>query len=356
MENSDNRQRFTQLAETIGITPSSVPTFIWCGEYHTGYQSDDTTGQKLVKRLGDCYEGHYGERPSGWVTEEEFGSEGKAEDKARIDLPWFDSLDASRYSLPTLAVILGGLDAFNPCAFFVLLFLLSLLVNTRSRRRMLFVGGLFVVTSGFVYFAFMAAWLNVFQLVDGISAITLVAGSIAIVIGILGIKEYFHFQQGVSLSLSPGRKAELFRRMRGLLNTEHLSTVLFGTMALALAANSYEILCTMGLPMVFTRILTLEQLSASQYYGYLVLYNLVYVSPLAIIVGLFVASMGRRKLSEGEGRFLKLLSGAMMGGLGLVLVASPEQLTNPLRATLLIVATVLVTFGVHYFYQRQRKR
>jgi len=127
-------------------------------------------------------------------------------------------------------------------------------------------------------------------------------------------------------------------------------------MALALAANSYEVLCTMGLPMVFTRILTLEQLSASQYYGYLVLYNLVYVSPLAIIVGLFVASMGRRKLSEGEGRFLKLLSGAMMGGLGLVLVSSPEQLTNPLRATLLIVATVLVTFGVHYFYQRQRKR
>jgi hypothetical protein len=273
----------------------------------------------------------------------------------RIEIPWLGSLDPPGYSLPVMAVVLGSLDAFNPCAFFVLLFLLSLLVNSRSRKRMLLIGGLFVTVSGLVYFAFMAAWLNLFQLLGGVQAITLAAGLIAVAIGLINIKDYFRMRQGLSLSLTEDHKSRLFNRMRRLLGTDHTPTLLLGTLALAVAANSYELLCTMGLPMVFTRILTLEQLPALQYYAYLALYNLVYVMPLVIIVGLFVVTMGRRKLSEAEGRFLKLLSGVMMGGLGLVLVISPDLLSQPLLAIVLIVAAIAVSLAVQLFYRKRLK-
>jgi hypothetical protein len=108
--------------------------------------------------------------------------------------------------------------------------------------------------------------------------------------------------------------------------------------------------------MVFTRILTLEQLPNLQYYAYLALYNLVYVLPLAVIVGLFVATMGRRKLSDGEGRFLKLLSGTMMSGLGLVLVLSPEWLSHPLIAVLLIGGAIVISFVVQLLYRSRIKQ
>jgi len=106
----------------------------------------------------------------------------------------------------------------------------------------------------------MAAWLNLFQILGSVKLITLAAGIIAVLIGLINIKDYFWLKQGVSLSLGDGSKERLFGRMRGLLTTDRLPTLLAGTLVLTVAANSYELLCTMGLPMMFTRILILEQL------------------------------------------------------------------------------------------------
>jgi uncharacterized membrane protein HdeD (DUF308 family) len=121
---------------------------------------------------------------------------------------------------------------------------------------------------------------------------------------------------------------------------------LIGTMTLALAANAYELLCTAGFPMVFTRILTLNELSPAAHYLYLALYNLVYVLPLLAIVVVFVVTLGARKLTENEGRILKLLSGLMMLGLGAVLLIAPDTLSQPLTAVVLIAAALVVTAGL----------
>jgi uncharacterized membrane protein HdeD (DUF308 family) len=128
--------------------------------------------------------------------------------------------------------------------------------------------------------------------------------------------------------------------------------MLTGTVVLALAANAYELLCTAGFPLVFTRILTLADLSAPAYYAYLALYNLVYVLPLLVIVIIFVVTLGARKLKEGKGRMLKLLSGLMMLGLGLVLLLAPEAFSHPLTALTLIVAALAVTALVAWSARR----
>ena len=83
------------------------------------------------------------------------------------------------------------------------------------------------------------------------------------------------------------------------------------------------------LPQVFTRVLTLNDLAPGAYYGYLVLYNLVYILPLLTIVLVFTLTLGSRKLSEDQGRVLKLLSGLMMLALGVLMLVAPERLGDP---------------------------
>ena len=129
--------------------------------------------------------------------------------------------------------------------------------------------------------------------------------------------------------------------MRGLVGAERLPAMLAGAFALAVVANAYELLCTAGFPMVFTRLLTLEQLEPMAYYAYLALYCVVYVIPLLVIVSLFVMTLGRRKLSEREGRILKLVSGLMMVGLGALLLIDPALLSN-LGVTVLLLTTALL--------------
>lgn len=353
VEHPENRQHFFDMGRQLGMTPNSVPTFMWCGQSLVGFDTMQTTGQQLLGGLAACYQERFGRLP-GDLQFSAAQIDAQASKDTTVELPWLGSLDPRQFSLPVLAVVLGGLDAFNPCAFFVLLFLLSLLVNTRSRSRMLLVGGVFVLTSGLVYFAFMAAWLNLFQLLGGVRLVTLAAGALALLLGLLNVREYYLGRDGPSLGISDDNRQRLFRRMRGLLDTRRLSALLPGALLLALAANSYELLCTLGLPMVFTRVLTLEQLPAWHYYGYLALYNLVYVIPLVLIVLLFVLSMGRRKLSESEGRFLKLLSGHMMGGLGLFLLLAPDRLGQPIWAVALIALAILLTVLVHLWRRSQR--
>jgi hypothetical protein len=193
---------------------------------------------------------------------------------------------------------------------------------------MLLVGGTFVLISGMLYFLFMAAWLNLFLLVGSLGWINLAAGLLAVTIGLFGIKDFWFALRGPSLSIPEDAKPKLFNRMRDLLTAERFPLLLLGTALLAIAANSYELLCTAGFPMVYTRVLTLRQLDSMEYYLYLLLYNFIYIIPLLLIVVAFVVTLGKRKLTLKEGRLLKLLSGMMMLGLGMVLLLKPELLNN----------------------------
>jgi hypothetical protein len=254
------------------------------------------------------------------------------------------SVDINELSLPVFTLIIAGLDAFNPCAFFILLFLLSLLVHARSRKRMLLVGMTFIFISGVIYFLFMAAWLNIFLLIGSMPYITFFAGLVAFSIGIMNARDYFSLHQKATLSIPKSAKPGLFKRMGGLLSADKLPTLLAGTVTLAIAVNSYELLCTAGFPMVYTRTLTMHQLDSSTYYLYLALYNFIYIIPLTVIVGFFTLTLGAKKLSKNQGRLLKLLSGIMMILLGGILIFAPDLLNNLFTGIgLLVIATLLVT-------------
>jgi len=345
-----NARFYYETALSLGTKALSVPGFVFCRQVLIGYDTAETTGAEIAKALEACHERRLanptaseGAAPTGTVSAT--GAQTSlAEEKAgtKVNLPFIGMVDVQAFSLPVLTLVLAGMDAFNPCAFFVLLFLLSLLVHAKSRARMAIVGGTFVLFSGLVYFVFMAAWLNVFLIAGELRVITLIAGLLALTVAALNIKDFFWFKEGPSLSIPESAKPGLFKRMRGIVATGSLGPMLASTVLLAIVANSYELLCTAGFPMVYTRVLTLAQLETWQYYAWLAAYNVIYVIPLLAIVIVFVKTMGARKLSESEGRILKLVSGFMMLGFGLLLLLAPQLLTNPLASILVLLVAVAV--------------
>jgi hypothetical protein len=334
---------YVAMAESVGQRAEAVPALIFCGEMHVGWDSPAGTGAFLRQRLDACRERvAAGQGPVAGAA-------------AHPALPATAGLDLEALSLPALTLALAGLDAFNPCAFFVLLFLLGLLAHQKDRRRMLIIGGIFVLFSGLMYFAFMAAWLNLFQLMRGLAWVTAAAGGLAVLIGLVNVKDFFAFGKGPSLSIPEGRKADLYRRGRAVLAAGSLPTMLAATVVLAVAANFYELLCTAGFPMVYTRLLTLHALSDASRYLYLALYNLIYVLPLLAIVIAFAFSMGRRQLTERQGRLLKLLSGLMMLGLGALLLLAPERLAS-LKAAFGLVGLALLATALAAYLTRPARR
>ena len=310
------------MASALGQQAQSVPAFLYCGNMQVGWGGGDISSESLLGDLEDC------RRRA--VAGETIAPGGKpaTDGKPVVHLPILGALDAGALSLPVLTVLIAGMDAFNPCAFFVLLFLLSLLVHQQDRRRMALIGGVFVLVSGLMYFAFMAAWLGLFRIMGSLPWVNAAAGALALLIGLVNTKDFFAFKAGVSLSIPDSRKADIFRRGRAILAAGSLPAMLAAATLLAVAANFYELLCTAGFPMIYTRLLTLQVASPAQHLGYLAFYNVIYVLPLLLIVFAFVRTLGARRLSEREGRLLKLLSGLMMLGLGILLLAAPERLNN----------------------------
>jgi len=339
---------FAELAQITGNRIQGIPTFFICGRMVVGYSEVAGTGATLLRLAEAC-------RKQAIRGKATIGGAG-APETSRIRIPFLGTLALSELSVPILTLALGSLDAFNPCAFFVLLTLLGLMVHGRSRSRMLLIGGVFVLFSGGIYFLFMTAWLNLFVLLEGIRTVTVAAALVALAVGALNIKDYFALGRGPSLSIPQKGKSGLFARMRGLLSAESLPAMVMGTAVLAIAANAFELLCTSGFPMVYTRILTLSVESPAARYFYLALYNVAYVLPLLFIVIAFAATLGARKLSEAQGRRLKLMSGMMMASLGLVLLIIPEALTNIILAVSLLAAALLVAFVTDLTTEYFRRR
>ncbi len=243
-----------------------------------------------------------------------------------IPLPYFGTLSVSEVGLPAFTFAVGLVDGFNPCAMWVLVFLLSVLVNIRDRWKIITIAGTFVVVSGLAYFAFMAAWLNLFMLIGIARPVQIALGVFAIGIGLINIKDFVAFKKGISLSIPESSKPGLYRRVREIVNAKYLTAAITGAIILAVVVNMIELLCTAGLPALYTQILAMQQLPPWEDYLYLGLYISAYMLDDTLLLAVVVLTLSHRKLQEREGRWLKLLSGLVIFALGLVMVLRPAWL------------------------------
>ena len=307
--------RLVALGTQHGVEHLGVPAFHVRGRLVIGFAGPETTGAELTALLDTPVAGTAGEPPGRAVGAVE-----------TIEVPFYGRVSVRDLGLPAFTVVLGLLDGFNPCAMWVLLFVLSLLVNLHDRVKMAVIGGTFVLVSGIVYFAFMAAWLNLF-LLAGVSRVTeVLLGLIAGIVGALNVKDAVAAGRGPSLAIPASARPGIYARVRAVVMAEHPGAALGGVIVLAVLVNVVELLCTAGFPAVYTRILTLHELPVWKYYGYLALYNVAYVLDDGLMLALAVVTLSRRKLQERAGRWLKLVSGGVMLGLGAVLILRPTWL------------------------------
>ncbi len=325
--------RLKDLAARFDVRTLGVPAFYLRGQLIIGFIDGRTTGARLKALLDRPPDGETAEPPAGACLPDTLRNCDHAEAAApsqteSVETPWMGRLNAHDLGLPLFTVVIGLLDGFNPCAMWALLFLLSLLVNLQDRVKMALVAGTFVAISGLVYFAFMAAWLNLFLLIGLSRTVQVILGGAASLIGMMNLKDFVALGRGPSLSIPEAAKPGFYAGIRRVLQAEHLGGALIGVAALAVLVNLIELLCTAGFPAVYTQILALHSLAWWEYYGYLALYNLAYMLDDSLVVAIAVVTLGRRKLEEREGRWLKFASGAVMLGLGVILILKPEWLAN----------------------------
>lgn len=306
------RQRLQQLARERGVSAVGVPAFLIGDQLTIGWDDEATTGVALRRALGlDAARAPPGATP---VPDE-------------VDAPIVGRLSATRLGLPLFTLALGLLDGFNPCAMWALLLILALLAGLRDRRRMLLIGGTFVLVGGVLYFAFMAAWLELFLLVGFSRAIQVALGAVAVGVGLVNLKDFVAFGRGPTLGIPESAKSGIYARMRRVVTAEHLGAALLAVAGLSVMVNTVELLCTAGLPTLYTQILGARGLGRPAYYAYLALYNAAYVFDDLLILAIAVTTLSRPTLQERAGRWLKLLSGAVMLLLGLVLIFRPSWLS-----------------------------
>ncbi len=253
-------------------------------------------------------------------------------------VPEISVLDfAERHAFPIFTVVLALFDGFNPCAFAVLAILLSLLTYSKSRTMMTLIGLIFILTSGVMYFLFIMMILTLrTEMLSGYQHVMrLAVGAVALVAGLINLKDFFWFKKGVSLTISEQRMGHLTRKMKevtdGIKDADtgwKILLAVLGTISLAIIVNFIELGCTLILPVQYIEVLITNYGENLTVYHmlYTALYCAVYIIPLLVILGSFLYTFKSDRMTEREGRVLKLVSGSIMVALGLILIFVPELL------------------------------
>jgi len=316
----DALARLNDISRRAGIVQPGVPTIRIGGELIVGFDTPATTGAQVraVLEHGKPSVAIGGASVCGVADE----TACKAPREDSIEIPLIGrKISVEEAGLPLFTIVIGLLDGFNPCSMWVLILMISMLATLGDRLKMLAIAGTFVAIEGIAYFAFMAAWLNLFLLVGLSRASEIAIALLAIVAGAINLKDFFAWGRGVTLSIPASAKPGIYARVRAVLHAERLGPALVGAAVLAVLVQIVELLCTSGFPALYTRILTLRQLDTATYYGYLLLYNLMYMLDDIVVLAVGIVTLSHRRLQEKEGRVLKLVAGLVMLGLGAYLLA-----------------------------------
>jgi len=325
----ENIKKLEQAAEILGVNVQGVPFTVIGDKTFVGF-AEGVTEVAIESRIKECLADVC---PDSLAVLEQTTAVKPNEIAvasstvpALISVPLFGQLDLSNFPLPLLTIVLGGLDGFNPCAMWTLIFLISLLLGMADRRRMWILGGAFIVASALVYFAFMAAWLNLILFLGFVVWIRLVIGLLALGGGGWSLWGAYTKPAGTCDVTSGERQQRIFEKLRQIVSEQHFGLALIGIILLAFAVNLVELVCSAGLPAVYTQVLALNHLPAWQYYLYLGGYILIFMLDDLLV---FVASMWALRLTGLSTRYsywAKIIGGIVMVIIGLLLIFRPEIL------------------------------
>jgi len=304
----------SEMLEDLGVkNEPAFPITIFGKQVFGGWESEETTGKEIEMAMQKCLAGNC---PQGVSIEP----------SDEIVLPIIGEIRPSSYSLTSLAVILGLVDGFNPCAMWVLVYLISLIATLKDKKRIWLLVGSFVLASGVLYFLFMTAWLNAFLLIGYVRPVTIAIGLVALGGGILQTKEFLKTKGAIVCEVTDEEsRKKTMTKIQKIVSSPITWGTIAGIVALAFVVNSIEFACSAAIPAIFTHVLSLSNLSTFQYYGYILLYDFLFMLDDLIIFGTAAFAM-TSSLGDRYVKYSRPVGGTILIILGALLLFAPNLL------------------------------
>jgi len=325
LSDKKNLEIFKQTLEKLNVENSAVPFLVIGQKYVLGWRSEEKTGPIIEETIKCAIETGCPDVVGELISSVSFKTN-ESSIPETLKLPIFGEIKTKNLSLPLLSVVFGTLDGFNPCAMWVLVFLISFLLGMKDRKRMWILGATFLFVSALAYFLFMAAWLKLILFVGAIFWVRLAIAAVAVGAGIYNLKEYFKNKAGVCDVTSESKKQKIIERIKKAVRQKSFLLAIIGIILLAFSVNLVELICSAGLPVVFTQILALSNLKTWQYYLYMLIYIFLYMLDDMIV---FIVAMLTLKIVAKTNKYTHyshLIGGILMIIIGLLLVFKPSWL------------------------------
>ncbi len=326
----ENLHVLQHVGEALGVEIRGVPFTVIGKTYLVGWYDEKSSGATLESAINSAITVGCEDVVGDILETEKTGCQEQPQKgkgiPEKIKIPIYGEIGIKNISLPALTVLLGAIDGFNPCAMWVLIFLISLLLGMQDKRRMWVLGVTFIITSAFVYFLFMAAWLNLFLFLGFVIWVRIIIGGVALASGWYNIREYVVNKDATCLVEGDEKKKKVFEKLKEITEKKNFWLALAGVITLAFAVNLVELICSAGLPAVYTQVLALSNLPTWQYYVYLFFYILVFMFDDLLI---FIAAMVTLEIvgaTNKYSRYSHLIGGIVMVIIGLLMWFKPVWL------------------------------
>lgn len=331
--NKENALLLKKVGSFLSADIGGVPFSVIGDEYFVGY-ADGVTSEEIESRIKKCASGACPDRVADIINSnngnkqnlEKEATPKKSDSEKIISLPIIGKIDAYKFSLPILTVVMGLLDGFNPCAMWALLFLISLLLGMKDRKRMWILGTAFIVVSAAVYFLFMSAWLNLILFLGFVVWVRIMIGILALLGGSYSLKEFLENRGDVCKVANKESRKKVFQKLKNIATKNSFWMALGGIAVLAFMVNLVELICSAGLPAVYTQVLALNDLAKWQYYLYILLYVFFFMLDDLFIFFMAMITLEMTGMSTKYSKYSQLVGGLIMIMIGLLLIFKPEWL------------------------------
>lgn len=241
-------------------------------------------------------------------------------------VPFLGAVDLKALSLPTLSVLLGFIDGFNPCAMWVLITFLVVLAQIGSKKKMWQVAGIFILAETVMYYLILNVWFTAWDFVGLDNIVTPIIGVVAVGAGLYFLYDW-KTNQGTCKVTNAKQKAKTSKRIHRLVEAEMTFLTILGVIGLAFSVNVIEFACSVGIPQTFTKVIELNNLGGFETQAYMLIYILFYMIDDFIVFGIALYSFDKIGITTKYAKFAHLLGGIMMIVLGLILIINPSLLT-----------------------------
>ena len=330
-KNEENVKLFNQVRIAFDLEKSNVPLTVIGTNYYIGF--NDSISYKIENAIN-----YYSQRiHQNLVDDIKFGTFDPETDKVEINtieenlikLPFLGVIDPKSFSIPIIAIVIGLVDGFNPCAMWVLLFLISMLIGMKNKKRMWALGLTFIFTSAIIYLLFMVSWLKITLSITSILWVKILIGIVAILAGIINFRNYLKIRnEEVGCTVVDDKKrSKIIDKIKKIISEKSFILAIFGIITLAVSVNVVELACSAGLPLLFTQILAMNSLTSLEYIMYMLLYIFFFLLDDIIVFAIAMITLELTGFSNKYSKYSHLIGGIIMLIIGLLLIFKPELLS-----------------------------